>query len=111
MPVYSFLCKTCLRTADEYQKMSSPSVGVCPQCGTETYTKVPSLPHTSQKEFHTPIEMHSIACNDMDEIREMQRAGVSISDDPDNDLFGVPIAHSRHEKLKALKAAGYEERS
>jgi hypothetical protein len=45
----------------------------------------------------------------VEQIREMQRAGVSISDDPNHPDFGIPIAHTRKEKLKALRVAGFQE--
>jgi hypothetical protein len=61
-------------------------------------------------EFHTPIHLHSIGCTSVEQIREMQRAGVEISDDPRHPDFGTPIARTRKQKLTALRVAGYVER-
>lgn len=90
--------------------MSSPPLADCPAgCGTTT-TRVPTLPHTDLKEFHTPIEMLSVACDTDEEIRRVQKAtGVQISSDPRDPNYGVPIARNRKEKLAVLKAQKFVE--
>ena len=108
MPLYDYECPTGHVAIDVFHPMNHADPVCCPICG-EVMHKLPSLVHTDLKPFHIPIVMHSIGCTDMGQIREMQKAGVSISDDPRDENFGVPIAHTRHEKLKALKVAKFQE--
>lgn len=111
MPIYSYECDYCEHKADEYQKMSSDPLTACPKCKTCSYYRVPTIPHTNLIEFHKPIEMFSIACNNDAEIREMQLKvpGLDISTDPRDEMYGVPIARNRAQKLAALNAAGFVE--
>lgn len=111
MPLYDYKCRTCNHEATEFQKMASEPLHVCPACYQPTYCKQVSLPHTDLKEYHTPIDMFSIAMESDDEIREFMRKApdVEVCTDPDSDVYGIPIARSRHQKLQALKAAGYVE--
>lgn len=110
MPIYSYTC-LCGHADDEYQKMSSEPLTVCPKCQGPWYRRVPTIPHTNLIEFHTPIEMFSVACNNDEEIREMQRRvpGLDISTDPKDEMYGVPIARNRAQKLAALEVAGFVE--
>ena len=111
MPIYTHKC-SCGVTKDEYYPISScdkNEVMQCPKCGAMEYRRQVAQTTTDLKEFHKPIEMYSIGCNSLDEIRAMQKAGVSISDDEHDPMYGIPIAHSRHEKLKALGVAGFVE--
>jgi hypothetical protein len=64
-------------------------------------------------EFHRPIEMHSVSMAHPDEIEEFRRRcpGVEVSSDPTDDLYGVPIARTRREKLAVLDAVGFEEKN
>jgi hypothetical protein len=88
--------------------VDSQKPGVCPSCGT-VGKRLISRTTTDLKEFYKPIEMQSVAANSMAEIREYQRAGVTISDDPNSETFGIPIAANRKEKLKILSIAGFVE--
>lgn len=74
--------------------------------------RVPALTHTDMKEFHRPIEMHSIGMHDPQEIADFRRQNpdIEVSTDPRSDLYGVPIARTRRDKLRALATAGFEER-
>jgi putative FmdB family regulatory protein len=110
MPCYEYKCASCQFADTEYQHIHDNPLVECPECHKPTYEKQVSRVHSSMREFSAPIEMFSIACNTTEEIQEMQKAGVNISDDPENPLFGVPVARSRHEKLKALKVAHFVER-
>lgn len=113
MPIYQYQCTSCAFAQEEFQKMSSEPLTVCPRCCVnDTYRRVPTLPHTDLKEFHTPIEMHSIAMEDPDEIKDfIHKSGVEVCLDPASPSYGIPIARNRSEKCKALAAAGFEERS
>lgn len=117
MPLYDYECPLCGKTSVEFMKMCSadeaPKVlcqghghGVC---GYPMVRQI-SRPHAPQLGYHTPILMQSIGCNSVDEIRQMQRAGISINDDPNHPEYGVPVAHNRTEKLRALRVAGYQEK-
>lgn len=39
MPIYAYRCSSCGCTKDVMQKMSDAPLGVCPECGKETFTK------------------------------------------------------------------------
>lgn len=108
MPIYSFACD-CGRTAEEYLKMGSETPVWC-TCG-KHMRKIPCLPHTSMKEYLTPITMYSIGMEDPAEIRAFKRAcpDVECSDDPEHPDYGLPICRSRHAKLQALKQANFIE--
>lgn len=108
MPIYVHYCKLCDKRIEVYRKMADYQlVADCPVCGNEAPKEV-SLPHTDLKEFHTPVEMHSIAAVTPQQIREFQQAGIDIGD-PRSETYGTPVVKSRKEKLKALEVAGFEE--
>lgn len=111
MPLYDYKCSECGHTHEEFYRITSEPVQVCPKCNRQTYQRQVSLPHTDLKEFRTPIEMFSIAMEDPDEIREFARKcpDVDVCTDPDHPDYGVPIARTRKAKLQALKAAGFIE--
>lgn len=111
MPIYSYCCSNCQHADDEYQKMSSGSLTECPKCRAASYHRVPTLAHTDLKEFHTPIEMYSIGLNDDEEIRAFKAKcpDVDVATDPNDPLYGIPVARNRAQKKKALDAMGFVE--
>jgi len=111
--MYDYKCDYCHAERDEFQKMSSEPLTVCPVCGASAYHRVPSLPSTDLKEFDKPIEMFSIGLNDDEEIREFKAKcpDVDVATDPNDPLYGVPIARSRSQKKTALAAMGFVERN
>lgn len=112
MPMYDYKCTECKHTDTEFFHLVSFDTNACikcPACGVKSYERQISASRPSNAEFHTPIELQSAGCNSWEEIREMQRAGVEISDDPKSELFGIPIARNRQQKLKAYKVAGMVE--
>lgn len=121
MPIYSYYCTLCEHKEDHYQKMDSAPLTACPHCGCDeasvgnpsNYNRVPTLPSTNLREFHKPIEMYSIGLNDAEEIRAFKQKcpDIEVCTDESSDLYGVPVVKNRAEKLAALKAAGFEERS
>lgn len=113
MPLRSYRCHNCQHEDDEYQKLHAPPLIECPKCRTPNYAQVPSLPHTSHKEYHTPIEMMSIACDSLEEIRHLKSKcpDVDISEDENDPNYGIPIARNRKQKTDLLKATGYVERN
>lgn len=116
MPLYDYECPRCGHTSVEFMKMCSAAeadpvrCGHCAKYGHTEMVRQVSQPHAPQLGYHTPILMQSIGCNSVDEIRQMQRAGISVNDDPNHPDYGVPVAHNRTEKLRALKVAGYQEK-
>jgi putative FmdB family regulatory protein len=120
MPMYSYYCNLCEHKEDHYQKMASDPITVCPKCGCDeasvgnrsNYNRVPTVPHSNLREFHTPIEMYSIGMNDDAEIRAFKQKcpDVDVCTDPASDLYGVPIARNRAQKASALSAMGFEEK-
>lgn len=113
MPLYDYKCDDCGGAAVEFQHMRDAALAVCSVCGGKNYHRVPSVPHTDMKDFTTPIEMMSIAMNDIDEIKAFKAKcpDVDVSGVVDDPMFGVPIARNRRQKLDALKAAGFQEAS
>ena len=112
MPMYPYQCQTCNHEEDEFQHMREDHLTVCPACGSDTYDRQVSLPHTDMKEFHKPIEMYSIGLTDDEEIKAFKRQApdVYVDMNPKSELYGVPIAKSRKQKLSALAATGCVER-
>src|SRR5690606_30399939 len=98
---------------EEYQSIHDDAFDACPECSSPAFGRVPTLPHTTMREYRTPIEMDSIAMNTIEEIREFKRKApdVPVSEAPNDERFGIPVANTRHAKLQALNAAGYEERN
>lgn len=56
--------------------------------------------------FRDPIEMHSIAMTEPAEIAVFRQKAPDVQV-----VDGVPVAKNRHQKLQALRAAGFEEKS
>ena len=111
MPIYDYACQECGHTAEEVHKMASAGPA-CPVCRSLEYHKVPSQVYTDLQEFRTPIEMYSVAVNSVEEARELKKKcpDADISDDINDEMFGVPIARSRAAKKQVLKASGYIEK-
>lgn len=109
MPLYDYQCECGRTQSDVFRKMQSTESQIC-KCG-KAMERVPVLPHTDLKDYHTPIELYSVAMEDQAEIEEFARKcpDVQISTDPRDEMWGVPIARNRKGKLQALKAAGHHE--
>ena len=74
------------------------------ECGGEAIRDLASETCNSMnQEFHTPIEMYSIAPNDTAEHRQLAEAGATFSPN------GAPLAHSRAEKKKLMEVVGHVE--
>lgn len=115
MPMYSYRCCECGHEAEEFRQMKdATAVGacvVCPTCNSPAYQRLADYVHTDLKEFHTPIDMYSIALDTDEAIRafKQQVPGVDVAEDPADPMYGVPIARSRKQKMDALKHAGFVE--
>jgi len=109
VPIHNHECEHCGRT--EIVCHSIREDPVWPECCGEGMPRVYDRPFSTGV-FDKPIEMQSIGCNSWEEIHDFKRKcpGIEMSTDPNDELFGVPIAKTRQEKLKALKATGFVER-
>lgn len=58
-----------------------------------------------------PIKMLSIGVDSIEEVHAFRRRnpGVDISDNPNDEDFGVPVARSRTQKLRILANEGFQE--
>lgn len=113
MPLYDYTCALCGHKSVEFMRMCSAGEAPKVECKCCQYpmTRQVAMPHTPMQEYATPIEMFSIAMSSLEEVREFKQRcpDVDCNDDMDHPDFGLPIARSRHQKLQALKAAGYAE--
>jgi len=64
------------------------------------------VPGTNQRVFDTPIEMYSVAPESPAEAQQLRAAGIELTPDT-----LVPVARTRQDKMRILKAVGYEERN
>lgn len=116
MPLYSYRCPACNKTEAVWRSIHDPDKP--PRCSQSNcrmardYADEAAGPHT-EREFDTPIEMHSIGLTHPDDIDAFRRRhpDVQIGTDPSRDDYGVPKARSRAEKLRILEKEGFEERN
>ena len=113
MPRYDYACVLCGHVSEEVHSIHLDRLTECPKCHQDGYVKQVVPITTDLREFHTPIEMYSVACNSIEEIRQIQNncPGVHISDDPRDEMYGVPVVKNRKEKLTVLKTVGYIEQN
>jgi len=115
MPMYTYQCDSCEKVDDDFRSIENRDrVHRC-DCRSGALIRVfnPGSTRVMTQEFHKPIEMLSIAVDSERQIREFQirNPGVMISVDRNSPVFGVPIAHTRQEKLRILKNERFEELS
>lgn len=111
MPRYDYACSSCGHAAEEVHSIHLDSLTICPKCQKPDYSKQIAQVATDLREFHTPIEMYSIALDYDEEIKAFKKLApdVDISLDQKDPMYGIPIARSRKQKLQALKATEYTE--
>jgi hypothetical protein len=86
----------------------------CDRCASHTLQRQYTSHATPHQNFHTPIEMDSVAPTSHIGIQELRRKipdSVKMSLDRRDPLYGVPVVKNRSEKLAVLKAAGFVERN
>lgn len=112
MPLFDMKCSQCDHADEEYLKIHADSIQVCPKCNHLAYEKQVSVSRAKDAEFRTPIDLYSIAMESQEEIQAFKRRApdVDCSDDPNDPMYGVPIARTRQAKLQALEVAGFQER-
>jgi putative FmdB family regulatory protein len=111
MPLYEYGCEDCGHRFENYQSIREDSLVTCPKCAEDSLRRLISTPKV-ETEYVKPIEMHSIGMAFEEDIRDFKRKNpdMDCSEDPNDPLFGVPIARTRKQKLNALKSIGWEER-
>lgn len=111
MPLYEYKCAECGHEDEEFQHMRDDHLTECPSCDADVYRRQVTLPHSDMIEFAKPCELYSIALNDDEEIRAFKRKapGVPVETDPRSEMYGIPMARNRKEKLAALDAMGHVE--
>lgn len=111
MPLYEYRCTECGHADDEFQHMKEEHLTQCPACDAATYRRQVSVPHSDMVEFAKPIDLYSIGLNDDEEIAAFKRKApdVHVETDPRSEMYGIPQAKNRKQKLAALAAMGYVE--
>jgi hypothetical protein len=103
-------CETCKHSAMEWREIPFPAVEDCPKCGAHAYSR-PSLRKTPDAGYWVPIQQYSIAMNSDAEIQAFRDKApdVYVSSDPNDEMYGVPIARNYHQKKQSLRAAGFKD--
>lgn len=116
MPLYQFQCPACSTADSVFRAVDDRSeIHRCPSCWApmvRDYQTEAAGPHLD-REFATPIQMHSIALVHADDIEAFQHRNpeAEISTDPRHELYGVPIARTRSQKLAILEKEGFVEKN
>ena len=106
MPLYDYKCDACLHLREEYQGIHESKLVRCPVCNSNRYRRLISIPSGAmEREFQTPIELHSIAPVTDWEISAFKQRNPGVDLTPD----GVPLARTRKQKLRILKREGFQE--
>lgn len=114
MPIHDYVCVNCKHAATEYHRAAAPDIEECPKCKTPNYKKQFALIHSPQLGYQTPIEMYSIAMQTRKTMEDFKKKAPDVDlemDDFNDPMWGIPIARTRHQKLQALKAAGFQEKN
>ena len=110
MPLHEYGCGYCGLKVCDFLKITSdvPERKLCPNCGNDSLIRQISAPHT-HKDFNKPIEMYSLAPVDHAEILALKQAcpDVNISINPNDEMYGVPVARNETERKQVLKAMGF----
>ena len=110
MPMRAFTCRACGLTKRYMQSLREDSLPSC-SCGGETFRDYAeeSTGRSPTGVFATPIEMYSIAMTP-DEVPAFKQKCPDVDVATEGEMAGVPIARTRSQKLRALKAMGFQER-
>lgn len=110
MPIYTYRCTECGKDLEEFKHVRECEEPTTCECG-GVANRTLGLAHTDMKNFHNPCELHSMGLAHPDEITAFRKRNpdIKISDDPNDPMYGVPIARNRKEKMSILKTEGYVE--
>ena len=109
MPTHYHTCDECGKTDSVTHMIADDPIW--PKCCGATMPRVPNLLRRPTAAFHKPIEMISLALDNEQQITEFRHRNptADISSDRSSPVFGVPLAHTREEKLRILRNEGFEE--
>ena len=107
MPMYCYYCPECGSVQTQFRPIVDRDRPATCHCGgiSERDFVAEGSRASMNVAFTKPIEMWSIAPNTQAEHRQLVEAGATFGEG------GVPLAHSRAEKLKLLEVVGHVERS
>lgn len=111
MPAYVFVCP-CGLTKEEFRSIKDEAdPPTCP-CGCEMKRDYAAECVGSRVTgaYDKPIDMYSIAMNH-NEIEDFRRKCPGVEVPTSGPMMGVPVVRTRSEKMRALKAAGFEEQN
>lgn len=105
MPQYCYRCGECGNRFTDFRPIEKRNQGTLCACGalTERDFLAEGSPNSMNDAFHKPIEMYSIAPNTPAEKRVLEKAGATFGEGD------VPLARTRAEKLRLLKAVDFVE--
>ena len=105
MPIYHHKCGECGATVDDFRPMSRRhEKPKCEECGTPMERAIGGeFRRKRSPNYHTPIEMFSLAPNTPGEVKKLREAGAEFTPEL------VPIARNRAEKHRLMQAAGVVE--
>ena len=109
MPTHYHKCDDCGTTKSITHLIADAPIW--PVCCDQVMPRLSNLRRRPTTAFHKPIEMLSLALNNEHEIAYFRQRNptADISNDRNSPVFGVPLAHTREEKLRILRNEGFEE--
>jgi len=107
MPLYDYECDGPCGTVERFQSIRDDALTTCPDCGCSCRRLI-SLPSGAmEQEYRKPIELHSVAPVTREEQEAFKRRNPGVDFGPG----GVPLAHTRKQKLSILRNEGFEEKN
>lgn len=108
MPMYPYKCWACGHATEVFKPMTQyKTPEQCPECGASMDRVFTHRCASLDTPFRKPIEMFSVAPTNPAEVVALRRAMPDVTLTPQL----VPVAHSRAEKLRILRATGCEEKA
>ena len=108
----------CSHITQEMGSVDKEQTPACEKCGASTFAIVKAGQfaqgngpvHLTGK-FDKPIEMMSVALDNDAEIGDFRdrNPNVEIHSEPNHPQYGIPLAHTRKEKMNILREEGYLE--
>lgn len=111
MPAYVYTCP-CGITEEEFRTIKENTDPPTCLCGCEMKRDYAAecMGGRVTGAFEKPIDMYSIALNPS-EIADFKRKCPDVEVPTSGPMMGVPVVRNRSQKLKALKAMGFEEKN
>jgi putative FmdB family regulatory protein len=112
MPRYDYACSSCGHAAEEVHSIHLDSLTICPKCQKPDYSKQivarsrPTSASSTPPSRCTPSPLTMMTRSRSSRCRAPD---VDVATDPRDEMYGIPIARSRKQKLQALKAMEFTE--